>query len=33
LTEAEITRADEGVDHYLELMARYREIFLSRTGE
>lgn len=27
LTEAEIARADEGVDHYLELLARYREIF------
>jgi carbonic anhydrase/acetyltransferase-like protein (isoleucine patch superfamily) len=33
LTEAEITRADEGVDHYLELMAHYREIFLGRTEE
>ncbi len=26
LTEAEIARADEGVDHYLELAAAYREI-------
>jgi carbonic anhydrase/acetyltransferase-like protein (isoleucine patch superfamily) len=33
LTEAEITRADEGVDNYLELMSRYREIFLGRTEE
>ena len=24
LTEAEIQRADEGVDHYQELMERYR---------
>lgn len=27
LTEDEIRRADEGVDHYLELATRYREIF------
>lgn len=27
LTEAETLSADEGVDHYLELAARYREIF------
>jgi carbonic anhydrase/acetyltransferase-like protein (isoleucine patch superfamily) len=27
LTEAEIAHADEGVDHYLELAAAYREIF------
>lgn len=27
LTDDEIARADEGVDHYLELAARYREIF------
>lgn len=27
LTEDEIARADEGVDHYLELAARYRDIF------
>jgi carbonic anhydrase/acetyltransferase-like protein (isoleucine patch superfamily) len=27
LTEKEIQRADEGVDHYLELLAAYREIF------
>lgn len=27
LTEDEIGRADEGVDHYLELLAAYREIF------
>lgn len=27
LTDDEITRADEGVDHYLELAAAYREIF------
>lgn len=27
LTDEEITRADQGVDHYLELAARYREIF------
>lgn len=27
LTEDEIARADEGVDHYLELAAAYREIF------
>lgn len=27
LTEDEITHADEGVHHYLELAARYREIF------
>ena len=33
LTDAEITRAEEGVDHYLELMERYREIFLSPTTE
>ena len=26
LTEEEIQRADEGVDHYLELLAAYREI-------
>ncbi|HEX6301650.1 MAG TPA: gamma carbonic anhydrase family protein [Acidimicrobiia bacterium] len=26
LTDGEITRADEGVDHYLELAAAYREI-------
>lgn len=27
LTEDEITHADAGVQHYLELAARYREIF------
>lgn len=27
LTEAEIAHADEGVEHYLELAATYREIF------
>ncbi len=27
LTDAELTRADEGVDHYLELAGHYREIF------
>lgn len=27
LTPAEITRADEGVDHYLDLMERYRRVF------
>lgn len=27
LAEDEIAHADEGVDHYLELLARYREIF------
>ena len=27
LTEAEIERADEGVDHYQELMERYRHFF------
>lgn len=27
LTEEEITRADEGVDHYLRVAALYREIF------
>lgn len=27
LTAEEIAHADEGVDHYLELAARYREIF------
>lgn len=27
LTDEEIRRADEGVDHYLELAAAYREIF------
>jgi carbonic anhydrase/acetyltransferase-like protein (isoleucine patch superfamily) len=27
LTEAEIVRADEGVDHYQELMERYRSLF------
>jgi carbonic anhydrase/acetyltransferase-like protein (isoleucine patch superfamily) len=27
LTEEEIAHADAGVDHYLELLARYREIF------
>jgi carbonic anhydrase/acetyltransferase-like protein (isoleucine patch superfamily) len=27
LTEDEMRRADEGVDHYLELAAAYREIF------
>lgn len=27
LTDDEVTRADEGVDHYLELAVRYREIF------
>lgn len=27
LTEAEVRRADEGVDHYLELMERYRQVF------
>lgn len=27
LSEGEIERADEGVDHYLELAKRYREIF------
>ena len=27
LTEAEIRRADEGVDHYLELGATYRQVF------
>lgn len=27
LTDDEIAHADEGVDHYLELLARYREIF------
>lgn len=27
LTEEEVAHADEGVDHYLELLARYREIF------
>lgn len=26
LTDEEMTRADEGVDHYLELLATYREI-------
>jgi carbonic anhydrase/acetyltransferase-like protein (isoleucine patch superfamily) len=26
LTDEEITRADEGVDHYLELATAYREI-------
>lgn len=29
LTEAEVAKADEGVDHYLALMDRYREIFLT----
>ena len=27
LTEAEIRRADEGVDHYLEFGATYRQVF------
>jgi carbonic anhydrase/acetyltransferase-like protein (isoleucine patch superfamily) len=27
LTEDEVRRADDGVDHYLELASRYREIF------
>jgi len=30
LTEAEIRRANEGVDHYLELADAYRQIFRSR---
>ena len=30
LTEAEIRRADEGVEHYLALTAEYREIFASQ---
>jgi len=29
LTEDEVRRADEGVDHYLELAALYREIFTN----
>jgi carbonic anhydrase/acetyltransferase-like protein (isoleucine patch superfamily) len=29
LTEAEIERQDEGVDHYQELMERYRGLFGS----
>ena len=31
LTDDEIRRADDGVDHYLQLASHYREIF-SRTG-
>ena len=27
LTDAEVRRADEGVDHYLDLMDRYRRVF------
>jgi hypothetical protein len=27
LTEAEVERANEGVDHYQELMRRYRGLF------
>jgi carbonic anhydrase/acetyltransferase-like protein (isoleucine patch superfamily) len=31
LTDDEVGRANEGVDHYLELAAKYREIFASNT--
>jgi carbonic anhydrase/acetyltransferase-like protein (isoleucine patch superfamily) len=32
LTEDEVARADEGVEHYLDLLERYRSTFLSGGG-
>jgi carbonic anhydrase/acetyltransferase-like protein (isoleucine patch superfamily) len=32
LTPAEIERADEGVDHYQELMEHYRRVFATASG-